>query len=145
IERQGSGQPIYALGTYPAGPSTLDFIEQIDPVAHTLNWRDNHAPADMLIPTLDGFWSTRKDPNSTNYYLEHDPNGVFDWGKQYPNYAGTSVGFTAFQNAVYIAVQSTSPAQLIIDRFVSGPTIQSISLPASVLSGQQATLTITLN
>src|SRR5438105_3841426 len=54
-------------------------------------------------------------------------------------------GFYSCQNTAVLTEQTSSPAQLNFDRFVTGPTIQSIFLPASVFSNQQATLTITLN
>src|SRR5207248_322541 len=90
-------QPVYGIGTYPAGPTTLEFIEQIDGSSHLLNWRNFHAPADALIPTADGFFSVFQDPGSTNFYLEHgDASGAYLYGKQYPNSAAMSPGFYTF-------------------------------------------------
>ncbi len=128
-------------------------IDALDGSGHLL-WEHRHQPADVLFPWTDGFFTYWYDTSHSIGYLEHaDTAGTFDFGKQYVQGTSTSAttfgAFRSFQNSFYVVNNmwtSASTVSLVLDRFITGIAMQSVtSASSSVQGGHQLQVLINLN
>ncbi len=143
--------PIFDLGIPFYGARTM--IEQFNG-SGVLQWQHRTQPADTMFLCADGFFTTYDNHASTNtVFLEHaDTNGVYDFGKSYQGTLSggvtTLAGLRVFQNSAYVLMivdNSGTGKDVVLDRFVTGTAMQSITSASTVQSGHTLTATISLN
>jgi len=142
----GSGL-IYDCGTETAsGP---EFVDQLN-TSGTLIFHHRYQPADQIFPWSDGFFTTAA--TTSNEYLEHsNPLGTYDFGKSYLGAGPTADTFGAwagFRNALWVAMvanNTSATTDIVLDRFITGVAVQSLTAASTVQGGQTLTVTINLN
>lgn len=149
--------PLYVVGTADNGtagfPSTI--FEKFEPNG-TLDFARGQQPVGTLFAASDGFWDDFDWSTTTSHYLEHYNSATdkFDWGKQYGNATFTfcecrdvSQWKNSVQNSLYFVSRATGgTGQIaILERFVTGPALYSITVPPGFTAGNQFTVTINLN
>jgi len=123
----------------------------------TLVWQHTHQPVQQIYPTLEGYFGMEAyNPTlgTQAIFLEHyiDATNTYDWGRSYTGTASvwdpTVGGFASFQNFFYVANSvrnNTSGYDVILERFVTGITLASVTCARTVKQGTQLPVTINLN
>lgn len=146
--------PIYGVGvadTAPAGRPTQNF-RVFDWSGHLLG-ATYQSPVGTVFPTTDGFYDLFDWSSGSASFLEHYSASAakFDWGKSYGlnSLGGTPAGyFKEFdnpgQNSFYV-VANDSSGNPILDRFVLGTALSSLSIPTTFTRGGTLKVTINMN
>jgi len=146
-----AASPIFDLGIPYYAARTM--IEQFNS-SGVLQWQHRTQPADNMFLCADGFFTTYDNHAASNtVFLEHaDTTGAYDFGKGYQGTAAGTVtsfaGLRVFQNSAYVLMNvdnSGTGKDVILDRFVTGIAMQSITSASTVQAGHALTATITLN
>jgi len=154
IVRMNTSSPYLMLSQIPGTSFSGPYPRIMDEFSSTgaLVWQHTHQPADVLLPSNDGFFTAFFNTANNVEYLEHaDLSGTYDFGKGYVGTATNGPMFAAFkgfQNSMYYVNNTrnaTTVTDVVIDRFVTGVAMQSIAGASSVQSGQPLQATITLN
>jgi len=113
----------------------------------------NSQPIDQFFITPEGFYSTYYQASTNTVFLERYDNAssAYDFGK---TYSGTGVvpnsfvGFKPFQNFFYVVhniSNATTNMDVVVDRFVTGICMQSITCLSTVKGGTNLVVHINLN
>jgi len=156
VTQLNSASPYYMVSQIPGGSlgsPNPRIIDQFS-ASGSLVWEHRHQPADLLLPWSDGFFTAFYNGTETEYLEHADSTGVYDFGKSYVSAGGSSSastfgGMRGFQNSLYFLNNTrtaSSTRQLVVDRFVTGICMQSVTSASSTVQGcQQLQVVINLN
>ena len=144
--------PVYAVSEPDETNGGNHSIDKLN-WAGTLQWSHTHQPVQTIYPTTEGFFGTEYYAPTQAIFLEHyiDASNSYDFGR---SYFGTStgvpivVGFTFFQNYFYVVnsvSNTTTNYDLVMERFVTGITLSSVTCANAVKQNTQLAVTIHLN
>ena len=144
--------PIYAVGNPDLANGGNQFIDKLT-WAGVLTWHHTHQPVQRVYPTTEGFFGEEYYQPSQGIFLEHyiDASNTYDWGRSYTGTAAGAPllgGFTFFQNYFFIAnsvPNTTTGYDVVMERFVTGITLSSVTCANAVTQNTQLAVTIHLN
>jgi len=157
VDAFSTAGPVYSVGHEQLTDTrtTINLFDYQPTVANgaTLLQHRVNQPVDKLFTTVEGFYSSWYQNSTNTIFLEHFDSAArtFDFGK---TYTGTSAvqnsfaGMAFFQNFSYMVfniANSATHGDVVVDRYVTGVCMQSISCPSTVKGGNTLPVIITLN
>src|SRR5579864_1309487 len=77
VDTLGLGSPIYTITAFYSVLAQPKSVTQLNPDG-TANWSNNNAPADMIMPTREGFYSVFAPYENEGFLERFDEHGHAD-------------------------------------------------------------------